>query len=206
MAKDKLPTILVRWEGNQSKRYDNTVDEIWLSSVVAINKTAVVQPSLAQVHVGDSIEYEFVAKKGKVQLWHGIVVSIDPDAEGHAGSRSKKADTTTKGASRLSATDPDTERRATESLFEGLGSTKGKRQKRLSSSPLPSALPKRKRGMSHAILASSALYYIHIICTSVLLAVVLLNSVSLYNFPDAGGNILFVSENKADCDAEIGKS
>jgi len=43
-------------------------------------------------------------------------------------------------------------------------------------------------------------------CTSVLLAVVLLNSVSLYNFPDAGGNILFVTENKADCDAEIGKS
>jgi len=40
MAKDKLPTILVRWEGNQSKRYDNTMEEIWLSSIVAINKTA----------------------------------------------------------------------------------------------------------------------------------------------------------------------
>jgi len=32
------------------------------------------------------------------------------------------------------------------------------------------------------------------------------STVSMYNFPDAGGNILFVSENKADCDAEIGKS
>ena len=62
----------------------------------------------------------------------------------------------------------------------------------------------RKRGMSNATLASSAL--LHTYCTSVLLAVVLFNSVSLYNFPDAGGNILFVSENKADCDAEIGKS
>ena len=169
MAKDKLPTILVRWEGNQSKRYDNTVDEIWLSSVVAINKTAVVQPSLAQVHVGDIIEYEFVAKKGKaVQLWRGIVVSIDPDAERRAGSRSKKADTTTKGASRLSATVPDMERRATESLFEGLGSNKGKRKKRLSSSPLPSArpLPKRKRGKSHANSVSSALAttYVLYIC------------------------------------------
>jgi len=209
MAKDKLPTILVRWEGNQSKRYDNTVDKIWLSSVVAINKTAVVQPSLAQLHVGDIIEYEFVPKKGKaVQLWRGIVVSIDPDAESRAGLRSKKADTTTKAASHLSATVPDMERRATESLFEGLGSNKGKRKKRLCSLPLPSArpLPKQKRGKSasHATLVSSAL--LHTYCTSVLLAVVVLNSVSRYNFPDAGGNILFISENKADCDTEIGKS
>jgi len=38
MAKEKLPKILVRWEGNQSKRYGNTVEEIWLSSVVAIKQ------------------------------------------------------------------------------------------------------------------------------------------------------------------------
>jgi len=157
----------------------------------------VVQPSLAEVHVGDSIEYKFVPKKGKgVQLWCGIVVSIDPDMECRAGSRSKKVDTTTKGASRLSITDPDTERRA----------NKGKRQKRLSSSSLPSArpLPKQKCGKSHATFVSSA--PLHTYCTSVLLAVVLLISVSWYNFPDAGGNILFDSENKADCDTKIGKS
>jgi len=128
MAKEKRPTILVQWEGNQSKCYDNTVEEIWLSNVVAINKTAVVQPFPAQVHVGDNIDYKFLAKRGKVQLWRGIVVFIDPNADSRAGSGSKKVDTTTKGASRLSATDPDMERHATESLFEGLGSTKGKRQ------------------------------------------------------------------------------
>jgi len=41
MAREKL---LVWWEGNHSKCYDNTVEEIWLSNIVAINKTAVVQP------------------------------------------------------------------------------------------------------------------------------------------------------------------
>ena len=146
-----------------------------------------MQPFLAQLHVGDNIEYKFVAKKGEVQLWCGIVISIDPDAERCAGLGSKQADTMTKGVSCLSTTDLDTERRTTEFLFEGLGSNKGKRQKRLNSSPLPSAwpLPKRKRGKSHATLASSAL--LHTYCTSVLLAVVLLISVSLYNFPDAVG-------------------
>jgi len=186
MAKEKLPTILVRWEGNQSKRYDNTVEEIWLSNVVATNETAVGQPSLDQLHVGDNIEYKFVAKKGKVQLWPGIVVSIDPDEERRAGLGSKKEDTMTKGASRLSTTDPDTEHHTTKSLFVGLGSTKGKRQKHFSSLPLPSAwpLPERKRGTSHATLASSAL---------------------LHTCTDAGGNILFISENKADCDVETAK-
>jgi len=99
-----------------------------------------------------------------VQLCCGIVVSIDPDTEHRAGSRSKKADTTTKGVSRLSATIQDMERCATKSL----GSNKGKRKKRLSSSPLPSArpLPKQKRGKSHATLVSSALLatYILYIC------------------------------------------
>ena len=158
-----------------------------------------MQPSLAHLHVGDNIEYEFVANKGKVQLWCGIVVSIDPDTERRAGLESKQADTTTKGASRLSTTNPDTERHVTESLFEGLRSNK--RQKHLGSLPLPSArpLPKQKCGKSHATLASSAL--LNTYCTSVLL-----NSVSLYNFPDAGGNILFVSEKEAGCDTEIGKS
>ena len=84
MAGEKPPTILVRWEGNQSKRYDNKEEEIWLSGVVTVNKTAVVQPSLDQLSVGNHIEYEFLAKKGKVQLWRGVVVCIDPDAEPHA--------------------------------------------------------------------------------------------------------------------------
>ena len=63
----KFPTVLVRWEGNNSKQYDNTKEEILVSNIVAINKTAVIEPSLDQISVGGHIEYEFVAKKGEVQ-------------------------------------------------------------------------------------------------------------------------------------------
>jgi len=62
------------------------------------------QPSLAQLHVVDNVECEFIAKKGKVQLWHGMVITIYPDVECRADSGSKKVDTTTKGASCLSTT------------------------------------------------------------------------------------------------------
>ena len=62
MADEKFPTVFVRWEGNNSKRYDNTKEEIFVSNIVAINKTAVIEPSLNQISVGDHIEYEFVAK------------------------------------------------------------------------------------------------------------------------------------------------
>ena len=97
-------------------------------------------------------------KKGKVQLWRGVVVSTDPDAERRTGSVSNEPETTskrarcrrttTKEASHLNATDFVTAERCTAStsLFENLSSTKGKRQKRHSSSPLPGAGPKRKRG------------------------------------------------------------
>ena len=60
-ADEKFPTVLVRWEGNNSKRYDNT-KEIFVSNIVASNKTAVIEPSINQISVGDHIEYEFVAK------------------------------------------------------------------------------------------------------------------------------------------------
>ena len=158
MADEKFPTVLVRWEGNYSKRYDNTKEEILVSNSVAINKTAVIESFLNQISVGDHIEYELVAKKGKVQLWRGVVVSTDPDAERRTGSVSNEPETTskrarcrrttTKEANHLNATDFVTaERRtASTSLFENLSSTKGKRQKRHSSSPLPGAGPKRKRG------------------------------------------------------------
>ena len=63
----KFPTVLVRWEGNNSKQYDNTKEEILVSNIVAINKTAVIEPSLDQISVGGHIEYKFVAKKGEVQ-------------------------------------------------------------------------------------------------------------------------------------------
>ena len=63
----KFPTVFVRWEGNNSKQYDNTKEEILVSNIVAISKTAVIEPSLDQISVGGHIEYEFVAKKGEVQ-------------------------------------------------------------------------------------------------------------------------------------------
>ena len=99
-----------------------------------------------------------VCCEGNVQLWHGVVVFTDPDAERRTGSvpnelettskRARCRRTTTKEASHLNATDSDTAERRTAatSLFENLSSTKGKRQKRHSSSPLPGAEPKRKRG------------------------------------------------------------
>ena len=98
MADEKFPTVLIRWEGNNSKRYDNTKEEIFVSNIVAINKTAVTEPSLNQISVGDHIEYEFVAKKGEVQLWRGIVVSTDPDTERHTGLVPNEPETTSKRA------------------------------------------------------------------------------------------------------------
>ena len=160
MADEKFPPVLVRWEGNNSKQYDGTKEEILSSNVVAINKTAVIEPSFDQLSVGDRIEFEFVGKKGKVQLWRGVVVSTDPDAERRAGSasnelettskqtRCRRISTTTKEVSRLNTTDSDkAERRtAATSLFENSSSTKGKWQKHPSSLPLPGAEPKQKRG------------------------------------------------------------
>ena len=157
-ADEKFPTVLVRWEGNNSKRYDHTKEEIFLSNIVAINKTAVIEHSFDQLSVGDHIEYKFVAKRGKVQLWCGVVVSTDPDADRHAdlvsdepeitSKRVRYRRTTTKGASRLNATYSDKAEchTAASSLFENLSFTKGKWQKRYSSSPLPGAGPKWKCG------------------------------------------------------------
>ena len=64
----------------ERNRYEETKEEILPSNIVAINKTAVTEPSLERLSVGDHIGYVFVAKKGKVQLWCGIIVSNDPDA------------------------------------------------------------------------------------------------------------------------------
>ena len=80
MVDEKFPTVFVRWEGNNSKWYDHTKEEILLSHIVAINKTAVIEPSFDQLSVGDHIEYEFVVKKGKCSNGpSGVVVSTDPD-------------------------------------------------------------------------------------------------------------------------------
>ncbi len=52
---------------------------------MAINDAPVIEPTIDQLSVGDRIESEYVYKRGRVQLWTGIVVSVDPDAERRAG-------------------------------------------------------------------------------------------------------------------------
>ena len=137
------------------------------SNIATINKTAVNEPSFDQLSVGGHIEYEFVVKKGKVQLWRGVVVSTDPDVERRTGAVPNEPETTskrarchhitTKEASHLNTTDSDSAERRTAAtlLFENSNSTKGKRQKRHSSSPLPGAGPKRKRGRCATVCSQS---------------------------------------------------
>ena len=96
---------------------------------------------LISLSVRDHIEYEFVAKKEKVKLWRGVVVSTDPDAERRTGSVPNKQETTskqarcrrttTKEASHLNTTDSDTAECHTAAtlLFENWSSTKGKQPK-----------------------------------------------------------------------------
>ncbi len=111
MADEKPSRILVQWKGNQSKRYDNTKEESWLPSVVATNESAVINPSIDLVSVGDHIEYEFIAKKG-IQLWRGVIVSTDPDAECRATQIGVARSAV--GVTKVSAgTDVDTECRVT---------------------------------------------------------------------------------------------
>ena len=57
MADKKFSTVLVRWEGNNSKRFDGTKEEILLSNVAAIDKTAVIEPSFDQLSVGNQIKW-----------------------------------------------------------------------------------------------------------------------------------------------------
>ncbi len=86
------------FDGKETSRSaDKTKEEIWLSNTVAINETA-VEHSADQLRVNDRIESEFVAKKGEVQLWRGVVVFTNPEVDCCA--------TTTKSASHV-----DTERR-----------------------------------------------------------------------------------------------
>ena len=160
MAEEKFATVFVRWEGNNSKRYDHTKEEILLSNIVAINKTAVIESSFDQLSVGDHIEYEFVAKKGKVQLWRGVVVSTDPDAERRTGAVPNEPETTSKRARYRRTTTKEASHLNTIRILILLNAVllprrclrirvlpkACKRQKRHSSSPLPGAGPKRKRG------------------------------------------------------------
>ena len=111
-------------------------------------------PSIRQV-LEITSSMSLLQRKGKCSCG---VVSTDSDAVRRTGSVSNEPETTskrarcrrttTKEASHLNATDfVTTERRTgSTSLFENLSSTKGKRQKRHSSSLLPGAGPKRKRG------------------------------------------------------------
>ncbi len=70
----------------------------------------VIDLTIDLMSVGEHIEYEYVAKRGRIQLWHGVAVCTDPDAKCHAthiGAARSAA-----GGMKSSA-DVDTECRAT---------------------------------------------------------------------------------------------
>ena len=68
-----MPQVLVRWEGNGSRRYDGKTEFINLANVAAINNSPVVNPSIDQLSVGDYVEYEYVYKK-KTDCKSGVVM------------------------------------------------------------------------------------------------------------------------------------
>lgn len=72
MASEVSPRVPVRWQGNQSKQYDNT-EEVPLTSIIAINDSPVINPTLDQLSVGNYIEREYLYKCGRVQIWKGVV-------------------------------------------------------------------------------------------------------------------------------------
>ncbi len=117
-------------------------------SIVAINNTPVIEPDIDQLSVGDHIESQYVYKGGWVQLWKGIVLSIDPDAECRAGtSTSTPKDTGATNAEKPGAGAGEPTSKPERSKG------KSKRPKRLSNSPpeadARSGVPqqKRRRGM-----------------------------------------------------------
>ncbi len=158
----------MRWEGNGSKRYDNTKEEVRLVSIVAINDMLVIDPTIDQLSVGDRIESEYVYKRGRVQVWNGIVVSVDPDAE----RRARVVTTTPVAESRRRQTKAlgvDVERRAgdlPETTHTQQDSNKGKAKKQpLSSSPAPPEGPQQKRRRRTGTLSHTCMYvvllYVH---------------------------------------------
>ncbi len=130
----------MQWEGNNSKRYDHAKEEVWLTSIVAINATPVIDPTIDQLSVGDRIESEYVYKKGWVQVWKGIVVSVDPDAERRAGKATTSPGRKDGGMGGR-PTKEDTERRARKSPTNA----QQVRNKGKAKQPSPSEGPQQKR-------------------------------------------------------------
>ena len=48
---------------------------------MAINNCPHCEPSIDEFSVGDAIEYEYFYKKGQVQIWCGIVLSLGSSLE-----------------------------------------------------------------------------------------------------------------------------
>ena len=70
------PSIFVKWVNNNSKRYDGKIERVFVDGIVAINNCPHCEPNIDELSVGDSIEYECMYKRGRVQVWHGIVLSL----------------------------------------------------------------------------------------------------------------------------------
>lgn len=74
-----MPQVLVQGEGNGSRHYTGKTELINLLNVAAIYNSYVVNPSIDQLSVGDYMEYEYIYKKKREQVWHGNVVAVYRD-------------------------------------------------------------------------------------------------------------------------------
>ena len=155
MADKKFPTVVVWWEGNNSKWYDGTKEEILLSNVVAVQRCCDQQDGchwtfLWSVKCWRShwVRVRWEERESAAVVWSSCFHRSN--ANRHASSASNELETTskwmwcrrtrttTKEASRLSTTDSDKAEHPTAATlsFENSSSTKGKWQKHPSSLPL----------------------------------------------------------------------
>ena len=75
-------TVCVRYEGNQSKRWDGKIvklDRAWLEEVCG-----------QELLVGTAVEMPWKCKGGKTELWKGVVVSDEPEEQLHHGKKKGK--------------------------------------------------------------------------------------------------------------------
>ena len=74
-------TVCVRYEGNQSKRWDGKIvklDRAWLEEVCG-----------QELLVGTAVEMPWKCKGGKTELWKGVVVSDEPEEQLHHGKKER---------------------------------------------------------------------------------------------------------------------
>ena len=74
--------VCVRYEGNQSKRWDG--------KVVKIDRAWMEDNCSQDLRVGAAVEMPWRGKGGKTKVWKGVIVSDDDNKEAVLASSSKK--------------------------------------------------------------------------------------------------------------------